>query len=75
MPISAQARRAWKLATAILTGGTAFYSVFHVDYGDHDHVFTEPQKIYRKQLDRLLLGSGAQSELNNLQNQSKKSDR
>ena len=63
-----------KLVTAILTGGTSFYSVFHVDYGDHDHVFTEPQRWYRKKLDRIILGNYAESDLGGLQDQVEKRD-
>eukprot|EP00557_Chaetoceros_sp_GSL56_P006974 CAMPEP_0176499690 /NCGR_PEP_ID=MMETSP0200_2-20121128/13074_1 /TAXON_ID=947934 /ORGANISM="Chaetoceros sp., Strain GSL56" /LENGTH=109 /DNA_ID=CAMNT_0017898151 /DNA_START=42 /DNA_END=371 /DNA_ORIENTATION=- len=56
MVLSSQAQRAWKTVTAIVTAGTAFHLVFQVDYGDHDHVFTEVQKWYRKKVDSILLG-------------------
>jgi hypothetical protein len=45
-----------KLGTAIVTSITAFHTVFQVDYGDDDHVFTDIQKWYRKKVDDVLLG-------------------
>ena len=31
--------------------------MFQVDYGDHDHVFTDLQKWYRQKVDFVLLGN------------------
>jgi hypothetical protein len=45
-----------KTVTAIVTAGTAFHLVFQVDYGNHDHVFTELQRWYRKKVDDILIG-------------------
>jgi len=45
-----------KTGTAVLTAGTAFHVVFQVDYGDHDHAFTDIQKWYRKKVDDVLIG-------------------
>jgi len=45
-----------KTATAILTAGTGFHTVFQVDYGDHDHVFSDIQKWYQRKVDHVLLG-------------------
>lgn len=56
MVLSPQAQRAWKTVTAIVTAGTAFHLVFQVDYGDHDHVFTNLQRWYRKKVDDFLIG-------------------
>lgn len=56
MVLSPQAQRAWKTLTAILTTATAFHCVFQVDYGDHDHVFSNLQKWYRRKWDQVLLG-------------------
>jgi hypothetical protein len=45
-----------KTVTGILTAATAFHCVFQVDYGDHDHVFSNLQKWYRQKWDQILLG-------------------
>ena len=44
------------MATAIATVGTGFYCVFVVDYGSHDHVFSDFQQWYRYSVDKHLLG-------------------
>jgi len=36
--------------------------VFQVDYGDHDHVFTEIQNWYRKKVDAILIGDIGQQQ-------------
>ncbi|KAL3807432.1 hypothetical protein ACHAXA_003961, partial [Cyclostephanos tholiformis] len=54
MPISDKAQRAWKTGTAVLTAWTAFYGLFYIDYGSHDHCFTDIQRWYRGKLDGLL---------------------
>mmetsp|Transcript_5520 Transcript_5520/g.12598 ORF Transcript_5520/g.12598 Transcript_5520/m.12598 type:complete len:95 (-) Transcript_5520:338-622(-) len=54
MPISEKAQRAWKAGTAVITTWTAFYGLFYIDYGPHDHVFTDIQRWYRMKLDGLL---------------------
>lgn len=56
MVLAPQTARAWKLATAITTVGTGFYCVFVVDYGNHDHVFSDLQRWYRHSVDKHLLG-------------------
>lgn len=61
-----------KLGTAIITGLTAFHTVFRVDYGPHEHVFTGLQKWYNEKVDEMLLGGGAtkntQNQLQNIAN-------
>mmetsp|Transcript_10662 Transcript_10662/g.15044 ORF Transcript_10662/g.15044 Transcript_10662/m.15044 type:complete len:160 (-) Transcript_10662:444-923(-) len=57
MVLSSQAQRAWKLGTAFLTVGTSFYSVFYVDYGQEEHCFSDAQRWYRRNLDRIMLGN------------------
>lgn len=54
MPISDKARRAWKSGTAVLTAWTAFYGLFYIDYGSHEHCFTDIQRWYRDKIDGLL---------------------
>lgn len=54
MPISQQAQRAWKSGTAVVTAWTFFYGLFYIDYGPHEHVLSDIQRWYRRQLDRLL---------------------
>lgn len=56
MVLSPQAQRAWKTVTAVVTAGTAFHVVFQVDYGDHDHVFTDIQRWYKKKMDQVFIG-------------------
>lgn len=53
-----------KTATAIITAGTTFHLVFQVDYGDHDHVFTDVQKWYRRKVDDILIGNIKDDSLN-----------
>ena len=43
-----------KAGTAVLTAGTAFYCLFHVDYGSHEHCFSGIQRWYWNKLDSLL---------------------
>jgi hypothetical protein len=45
-----------KLGTAVITSFTAFHTIFQVDYGDQDHVFTGIQKWYRQKVDDILIG-------------------
>jgi len=54
MPISEKAQRAWKSGTAVVTAWTFFYGLFYIDYGPHEHVFTDLQRWYRRKLDGLL---------------------
>lgn len=54
MPISEKAQRAWKAGTAVITAWTGFYGLFYIDYGPHDHCFTDIQRWYRSKLDGLL---------------------
>ena len=54
MPISEKAQRAWKAGTAVLTAWTAWYGLFHIDYGPHEHVFSELQRWYRRKIDDML---------------------
>lgn len=54
MPISEKAQRAWKAGTAVLTAWTAFYGLFYIDYGSHEHCFTDIQRWYRQKIDGLL---------------------
>jgi len=54
MPISEKAQRAWKTGTAVATAWTAWYGLFYIDYGPHDHCLTDIQRWYRKKLDGLL---------------------
>eukprot|EP00984_Skeletonema_dohrnii_P027381 scaffold16917_cov164-Skeletonema_dohrnii-CCMP3373.AAC.2 len=54
MPISEKAQRAWKAGTAVVTAWTAWYGLFHIDYGPHEHVFSELQRWYRRKIDDML---------------------
>mmetsp|Transcript_14833 Transcript_14833/g.22229 ORF Transcript_14833/g.22229 Transcript_14833/m.22229 type:complete len:88 (-) Transcript_14833:150-413(-) len=54
MPISEKAQRAWKAGTAVVTAWTAWYGLFHIDYGPHEHVFSEVQRWYRRKIDDML---------------------
>mmetsp|Transcript_28068 Transcript_28068/g.51152 ORF Transcript_28068/g.51152 Transcript_28068/m.51152 type:complete len:86 (-) Transcript_28068:1247-1504(-) len=54
MPISEKAQRAWKAGTAVITAWTAFYGLFYIDYGPHEHCFTDIQKWYRRKIDGML---------------------
>jgi hypothetical protein len=54
MPISEKAQRAWKAGTAVVTAWTAWYGLFHIDYGPHEHVFSELQRWYRRKIDSIL---------------------
>lgn len=65
MVLSNQAQRAWKTGTAILSSMTAFHVVFQVDYGEHDHCFSDLQKWYRNKMDTILLGNDAVNAANN----------
>ncbi len=57
-----------KLGTAIITGITAFHTVFRVDYGPHEHVFTGLQKWYNQKVDEMLLGGRANKNTQNISN-------
>jgi len=54
MPISEKAQRAWKAGTAVVTAWTAWYGLFHIDYGPHEHVFSEVQRWYRRKIDEMM---------------------
>jgi len=54
MPISEKAQRAWKSGTAVITALTGYYGLFYIDYGPHDHCFTDIQRWYRTKVDGLL---------------------
>lgn len=54
MPISEKAQRAWKAGTAVVTAWTAWYGLFHIDYGPHEHVFSEVQRWYWRKIDSIL---------------------
>lgn len=54
MPISEKAQRAWKAGTAVVTAWTAWYGLFHIDYGPHEHVFSDLQRWYRRKIDSML---------------------
>lgn len=58
MVLSAQATRAWKLASYVFTGGVTFHMIFHQEYvrpdGKEDHVFSDIQKWYRQNVDSML---------------------
>ncbi|KAL9182575.1 hypothetical protein ACHAXT_013227 [Thalassiosira profunda] len=54
MPISEKAQRAWKAGTAVVTAWTAWYGLFHIDYGSHEHCFSDIQRWYRRKVDELL---------------------
>jgi hypothetical protein len=54
MPISEKAQRAWKAGTAVVTAWTAWYGLFHINYGPHEHVFSELQRGYRRKIDSVL---------------------
>jgi hypothetical protein len=43
-----------KSGTAVVTAWTFFYGLFYIDYGPHEHVLSDIQRWYRRQLDRLL---------------------
>lgn len=43
-----------KSGTAVVTAWTFFYGLFYIDYGPHEHVFTDLQRWYRQKLDGLL---------------------
>jgi hypothetical protein len=43
-----------KAGTAVATAWTAFYGLFYIDYGSHEHCFTNIQRWYRNKLDGLL---------------------
>ena len=43
-----------KSGTAVLTTWTFFYGLFYIDYGSHDHCFTDIQRWYRNKIDGLL---------------------
>lgn len=45
-----------KVGTAVLSSLAAFHTVFRVDYGDREHVFTGLQKWYNQTVDDILLG-------------------
>lgn len=54
MAISEKAQRAWKAGTAVVTAWTAWYGLFHIDYGPHEHVFSDIQRWYRREIDSML---------------------
>mmetsp|Transcript_42244 Transcript_42244/g.89840 ORF Transcript_42244/g.89840 Transcript_42244/m.89840 type:complete len:98 (-) Transcript_42244:35-328(-) len=54
MPISEKAQRAWKAGTAVVTAWTGFYGLFYIDYGPHEHCFSDLQRWYRRKLDEML---------------------
>mmetsp|Transcript_3464 Transcript_3464/g.7759 ORF Transcript_3464/g.7759 Transcript_3464/m.7759 type:complete len:85 (-) Transcript_3464:645-899(-) len=54
MPISEKAQRAWKAGTAVITAWTAFYGLFYIDYGPHEHCFSDVQRWYRRKIDGML---------------------
>ena len=53
-----QQRTCRKVGTAIITSFTAFHTVFRVDYGEQEHVFTGLQTWYKRKVDEILLGGG-----------------
>mmetsp|Transcript_33055 Transcript_33055/g.56175 ORF Transcript_33055/g.56175 Transcript_33055/m.56175 type:complete len:81 (+) Transcript_33055:355-597(+) len=54
MPISEKAQRAWKAGTAVATAWTAWYGLFHIDYGPREHCLSDIQRWYRRKIDELL---------------------
>ena len=48
-----------KVGTAVISSMTAFHTVFNVDYGDDEHVFTDIQRWYRQTIDNIIVGEVA----------------
>jgi hypothetical protein len=43
-----------KAGTRVLTFATAYYCLFHVDYGEREHCFSGIQRWYSNKLDSML---------------------
>ena len=38
----------------MVTAFTAYFGLFHIDYGPHEHCFSDIQRWHRRRVDRLL---------------------
>lgn len=68
-----QQRTCRKVGTAIITSFTAFHTVFRVDYGEQEHVFTGLQTWYKRKVDEILLGGGGMNGQKKLEDHSSSS--